>query len=267
MKYIFDHGYHIHSFLSRCSNDPEQTTQRMIRYAKENGLHTLCLADHFWDETVPGASAWYQLQGYSLIQKAKPLPQDETVKFLFGCETDLDRHLTLGVAPEHFEWFDFLVIPTTHLHMKGFTITEEDFSSIERRKECWINRLAGLLDMPLPFHKIGIAHLTCPLVVPKNHEGYLQLLESLPEEELLRLFAKAAELGVGIELNCTDMSFHDNEADIILRPYRIAKHCGCKFYCGSDAHHPDKFDRAKDVFERAIRLLGLQETDKFHIIK
>jgi histidinol phosphatase-like PHP family hydrolase len=80
-----------------------------------------------------------------------------------------------------------------------------------------------------------------------------------------RLFKKAAEVGVGIELNACDMCFTDEEADIVLRPYRIAKQCGCKFYCGSDAHHPDELDNAKAIFERAIDLLELTEEDKFVI--
>ena len=38
MRYIFDHDYHIHSWISSCSRDPEQTLERMLRYAQENGL-------------------------------------------------------------------------------------------------------------------------------------------------------------------------------------------------------------------------------------
>lgn len=70
---------------------------------------------------------------------------------------------------------------------------------------------------------------------------------------------------MGIELNMSDMSFEDSEADQVLRMYRIAKSSGCKFYCGSDAHHPEKFDTAAEVFNRAIDLLGLEESDKFQI--
>ena len=61
------------------------------------------------------------------------------------------------------------------------------------------------------------------------------------------------------------MGFADEEADVVLRPYRIAKDCGCKFYCGSDAHHPKNLDCAKARFERAIDMLELTEKDKFII--
>ena len=61
------------------------------------------------------------------------------------------------------------------------------------------------------------------------------------------------------------MNFAEEEADIVLRPYRIAKSCGCKFYCGSDAHHPAGLDKAKAIFERAVDMLGLKEEDKIYL--
>jgi histidinol phosphatase-like PHP family hydrolase len=265
MRFTFDHDYHIHSWISDCSRDPEQTPERILRYAQENGLGKICLTDHFWDSNVPGASDWYAFQNFDWISRAMPLPQTDDVEFLFGCETDLDKFMTVGVAPDMFDKFAFVIIPTTHLHMQGFTIAEEDAATLEGRANMWLRRLEGLLAMDLPFHKIGIAHLTCSLIVPGDREGYLKLLDMLPEGDLVRLFTRAAEVGVGIELNSYDMKFADNEADTVLRMYRIAKHCGCKFYCGSDAHHPEGLDEAKAAFERAIDLLDLQEEDKFHI--
>lgn len=265
MKFTFDHDLHIHSWISKCSKDPEQTPERILRYAREMRLKTVCLTDHYWDSAVPGASGWYALQNLEWISRAKPLPQAEGVEFLFGCETDMDKFTTLGISREAFDLFDFVVIPTTHLHMRGFTISEEDAATLEGRGKQWLSRLDGLLSMDLPFHKIGIAHLTCRLIVPEDRVGYLRVLEMLPEGELVELFEKAAAVGVGIELNSYDMKFADSEADTVLRIYRIAKQCGCKFYCGSDAHHPVGLDEAKAAFERAIDLLGLQESDKFHI--
>ena len=49
-------------------------------------------------------------------------------------------------------------------------------------------------------------------------------------------------------------------------PSVLQKKCGCKFYLGSDSHHPKDFVNAKEIFERAVTLLELSEDDKFHII-
>ncbi len=261
MKFKIDHDYHIHSFLSSCSHDPEQTPERILAYAKELGLSKICLTDHYWDSAVPGASKWYTPQNFDHIKEAKPLPQTEGVAFLFGCETEMDMFNTLGIPPERYDDFDFIIIPTTHLHM-SFTIAPEDRESNKRRAELWVERLDALLDKDLPFHKVGIAHLACPTLNKKSREDYLEVLSLIPEEKMVALFTKAAKRGCGIELN---MIFSDEEADIVLRPFRIAKACGCKFYLGSDAHRTESFDACREKFDRMITMLELTEDDKFHI--
>ena len=188
MGYIVDHDLHIHSQISSCSRDPEQTPERILRYAEENGLTTVCLTDHFWDETVEGASKWYTPQDYAHISAAKPLPQSDKVRFLFGCETELNRFMTVGVSRERYELFDFIIIPTTHFHMKGYTLFEEESANAQTRANAWVKRLDAVLDMDLPFHKVGIAHLTCGLIAPTREE-YLEVLRLLPEEEMERLRA------------------------------------------------------------------------------
>ncbi len=265
MRYQIDHDYHIHSELSSCSRDPEQSPARILQYAQDFGLKKICITDHYWDSAVQGASKWYVPQDFAHIEKAKPLPQAEGIEFLFGCETDMDRFGTVGVPAARFDDFDFMIIPTTHLHMKNFTITEEDIASVETKARLWVTRMEALLAQDLPFRKIGIAHLACCLLHKTPREEYLRLLDLIPAEDMVRVFTKAASVGVGIELNSDDMSFTDEEADTVLRMFRIAKQCGCKFYCGSDAHHPAQLDAAKAIFERAIDYLELTEEDKFHI--
>lgn len=266
MKYVIDNDLHIHSHLSTCSSDPMQTNEGILRYAVENGIRTICLTNHFWDEGVEGASSWYEPQNYEHISSALPLPQDENVRFLFGCETELDKNNTLGISKEKMDLFDFIVIPTTHFHLKNFTMREEDLQSPRTRAAAWIRRFDAVLDKDLPFYKVGIAHLTCRLIAPTREEC-LETIGLIPEDEMKRLFSKAARLGCGIELNSSDMNFAEEEADIILRPYKIAKMCGCKFYCGSDAHKIASFEKAVSIFERAVTLLGLTEEDKFEICK
>ena len=167
----------------------------------------------------------------------------------------------MGIS-KYFDDFDFVIIPTTHFHAQGFSLTDEESFDANSRAKAWVKRFDAVLNTDLPFHKIGIAHLTCGLI-GRTREEYLEILRLIPENEMKQLFEKAARLGVGIELNADDMEFTDEETDIVLRPYRIAKDCGCKFYCGSDAHHPDRFETVKAIFERAIDLLELTEEDKF----
>lgn len=263
MKYVVDHDYHIHSLLSPCSNDPEQTNERILQYAKENGFKQICIADHHWDEDVPGDEIWVG-QGYDKISRALPLPQAENIKFLFGCEADMKYDYQIGLAPEHYNRFDFVIIALTHLHFTGYAITEELSKTIEGRVETWIKKFEALLSMDLPFHKMGIAHLASGLI-GQTREQTFEILRMIPEEKLMELFTKAASLGVGIELNACDMLFNDQQADAVLRIFESAKKAGCKFYLGSDAHHPKDLLEAKKLFEKAVDCLSLTEEDKYHI--
>jgi len=265
MRFVIDHDYHIHSQLSACSSDPEQTNERILQYALDNGLHTICLTNHFWDENLPGAIPDYQRQNFEHICSAKPLPKAEGVSFLFGCETELDKNLTLALSPQRYGEFSFIIAPSTHMHLNGFTIAHEDKCDTGRRIKLWQERLEYILSRDLPFYKVGIPHLTVLHIAGGSREVRLEMIESFGEQMLKRIFTKIAELGAGIELNAADMKFPDEDAEIIMRPYKVAKSCGCRFYLGSDAHHVPRFLEAKSIFDRAIDLLDLKESDKYRI--
>ena len=262
MKFALDHDYHIHSHLSLCSNDPEQSNDAILTYAKAHRYRDICLTDHYWDEKIDGASAFYRPQNTPHIMEALPLPQDESVRFHFGCETDMDKHRRIGITPETMEKMDFIIIPTTHLHMSGFTIDECDFS-LERRRVQYIERWEALLAADLPFHKVGIAHLTCRLVAKMPPEAHLELFRDISDATYRDLFRETAKRGAGVELNFPIEQYEGEAREIILRPYRIAKECGCRFYLGSDAHHPKELAGAFARFEEIVSALELTEDDRF----
>ncbi len=45
MQFKINHDYHIHSNLSSCSNDTEQSIENIFTYAKENNYHEICLTN------------------------------------------------------------------------------------------------------------------------------------------------------------------------------------------------------------------------------
>ena len=274
MRYVVDHDFHIHSRLSICSKHPEQTPENILKYAEKNGLRKIVLTDHFWDESVPmgippledgtfpKVVSFYQRQGYPHIKENLPLPQGKNTKFLFGAEAEITYKHQIGVSERVLSELDFIIIPPTHLHMTYFAISEEDAKLPEARARVLLGKMRAILSAPLPFKKIGIAHFACSLIAP-THDEYLEVLRLLPEKELKEIFTRAADCGVGIELNQKDFAYADSEADIVLRPFLIAKSAGCKFYLGSDSHNPDGFKNAIARFNRAIDELSLKETDKF----
>lgn len=264
MKYVIDNDMHVHTHLSICSRDKEQTPENILKIAKERGLKTVCITDHYWDEALPVNTKynwWYEKQNYPYIAQSLPLPKDEEVKMLFGCEADLDSSYNVGISPNRFNDFDFIIVSTTHFnHMTG---EEWENCTDKQLADFWVKRLEAVLSADLPFKKVGIAHLACPLVKQGDRQGYLKVLDIISNEDMVRLFTKASKLGIGIELNYCDIRCEDQEVDTVFRMFKIAKECGCKFYLGSDAHERHAFDGANQAFSRAIDILDLKEEDKF----
>ena len=198
MEFLIDHDYHIHSRLSLCSGCDEQTPENLVKYAEQNGFSRMVLTDHFWDETIPSGFAWYEAQDYPHVSLNLPLPRSGKVCFKFGCETDMDRNFRIGITNEMVEKFDFVVIPTTHIHMKNFTYNEADESLLCRRA-LYVHRFARLLEQNLPRRKIGLAHPTCELAAPPAPEGecafedHIRLLDGISDLTFLDLFKGAAE--------------------------------------------------------------------------
>ncbi len=263
MRFIADHDFHIHSTVSPCCHDEKQTPQAILDYAIKNGLNKICLTNHLWDESVESEAEWHEMQRFECLKSVLPLPQAEGVSFLFGAEADMDYNYVLGVSEEALEMLDFITVPTTHMHLAGNTVRKR-IETPEEASQIWVQRLDALLTKDLPWHKIGIAHLTCGHIFKGRTPEVISLLT---DDELYRLFSACAQKGAGIELNMKTLSMSDEEKQILLRPYYIAKDCGCKFYLGSDAHKREALYNAKENFEDIITLLNLTEDNKFLLCK
>ena len=263
MRFIVDHDIHIHSTISPCCHDENQTPQAILEYAVKNGYKKICLTNHLWDEAVESEAEWHDGQRFSCLCSALPLPQAEGVDFLFGAEADMDYNFVLGVGEKALEKLDFITVPTTHMHLAGNTVREK-IQTPEEAVPLWFQRLYKLLEKDLPWHKIGIAPLTCGHILKGKTAEVVKLL---PENELYNVFSLCSQKGVGIELNVKTLAMSEEEKSIIMKPYFIAKDCGCKFYLGSDAHRVDALLDAKENFENVVTLLGLEEKDKFPFVK
>jgi histidinol phosphatase-like PHP family hydrolase len=261
--FSIDHDYHIHTHLSTCSGDPEQTVENITRFARQNGMHTICITDHLWDDSVPGASAWYRPQNIAHIQQSLPLPKGENPRVLFGCETEYLGGTKLGLSPEHFDLFDFIIVPLNHFHMVDF-VRPSSYDTPEKIADLLLTRMEEVAKLPLPWHKIGIAHPTCSLVFREGNEA--DVYRAMDPERLASAMKTFADKGAGIELNSSSFSGnwrqHENEH---LKIYRAARDTGCKFYCGSDSHKPKALSRTFRNLPVVIELLGLKDEHVFHI--
>ncbi len=259
MRFIADHDFHVHSTVSRCCHDKNQTPEAILNYAKENGFRKICLTNHFWDKNVRSEAEWIDEHDFSFVSSVLPLPKSDGTEFLFGCETDMDFNNVLGVGEERFDAFDFIIVATTHLHLDGNTVRTK-ITSPEEAAYHWIDKLENLLLKDLPFNKIGIAHLTTGHIL-KNRTA--EALSMISDSTMYSIFKECSRKAVGIELNVKTSDMPDEQKEIFLRPYYIAKECGCKFYLGSDSHKTSALVTSKENFENVVTQLKLEESDKF----
>ncbi len=255
---------HIHTHLSSCSRDPEQNPKAIIEWAAQNGLDTICFTDHFWDETIPGASDWYKpqdLQHIEAIREQIPL-STLGVKVLVGCETEFIGGKTVGISRAVADKMDFINLPFDHFHMKDF-VCPHTIKTVEQVAELWLIRFDEVLELDLPWHKIALAHCNDILGFKPQMKAIFEILLNDNKRELQRLFIRCATQGTKIEINtsvCSSPVWQD------LFSYHkaffsIAKDSGCLFTFGSDAHHPKALNNILPASSVAKRL-GLE---KHHI--
>ena len=70
-----------------------------------------------------------------------------------------------------------------------------------------------------------------------------------------------AEIGVGVELNASDLP--KKRLPYIVKIYGAMKAAGCRFYCGSDAHSVPAMDNIGQNLPEIVGALGLEASDRW----
>lgn len=261
MPFTIDHDLHCHSRLSSCSGNAGQTVEALLQHAKQHDYTVQCVTDHLWDELVPGASDWYAPQNIAHVRQSLPLPADEQVRMVFGCETEYCGGTKLGLHPSHYDDFDMIVIPPNHFHMKNF-VRPDCYNTEEKIADLFVERLEQISQLDLPWKKVGIAHMICSLIFSEGDECLVYRL--VDEARFRAVMRKLAQRGVGIEINCSCFApgWRAHEDDY-LRLYRLAKEEGARFYLASDAHQPESLSLVPERAPEIVSLLGLTEEHQF----
>ena len=257
------HDLHCHSFLSAFCEEESCTAPAIFALAKAMGYDTLCLTDHMWGPAVPGSSDWYAPQTPEHVLSACRYAEGYGLRCLVGCETEYGC-AGLALAPEHFDLFDFVAIPPNHMHFEGL-VRPAGLTGTENMAALFTDRLDEISRLAVPMEKTGIAHLTCRLLY---REGTVaEVVRRMDEKRLKAIFRRFADRGAGIELNAVAFRELDDSPAEILLLYSIAKDCGCRFYCASDAHRLSSYRRVEEVLPRVVAALGLTAEDRYVIPK
>jgi histidinol phosphatase-like PHP family hydrolase len=255
------HDVHMHTYLSRCSNDPDFLPPAIIEKSKANGIRLLGFTDHMWDKSMPGGdNDVYRNQDYEHVNKIHNMMPDkiEGIKILFGCETEYYGKGRIGISKETAAKFDFVIAPTNHT--LTFYAKEEKLTTAMEIAKDLIKRLKEVLSFNVA---TGICHPMLPL-------GFFnigdEIFNSISNEEFNECFSMAREKGVSLEINsCTFPGIYDRGTtgftdEAYMRFFTLAKEAGCKFHFGSDSHSLEDIDRLQKL-EPYLDLLKITEDD------
>ena len=256
-----DHDLHVHTSLSACCADGQSTPAKIIQRAADTGLRLIGFADHMWDRTRPGASDWYRPQDLDHVVRTRELIPEDTcgVRVLVGCESEYCGDGKVGISPEAAAELDFVLLPMSHLHMKGFveppgTDTARDVADL------MVRRFREVVGLGLA---TGIAH---PFLPCGHVDEVDEIIGCIADGQFTECFGLAADAGVSIEITlgffpgCRGPEpdgFHD---DTFLRVLSLAKETGCRFHFASDAHRLDGIGDVRKLVPY-VNALGLTRAD------
>jgi histidinol phosphatase-like PHP family hydrolase len=226
---MIDHDLHVHTTLSDCCHDENAVPEAILRRAAEVGLKTIGFADHLWDSAVAGASDWYAPQDLDHILQIRERIPDDTfgVRVLVGCETEFLGGRHVGISPDAAAKLDFVLVPTTHFHMKGFVVPE----SLQASKDVAAKMVERFKEAVALEVTTGIAHPFMPLGVG---DRLGEILDCISDAAFEDCFGAAADRGVSIEVH--HGMARDSGDGPFLRILSIARQAGCVFHFASDAH-------------------------------
>lgn len=240
---------HVHTSISLCA---ERTADplKYIEYGAANGLKTIGFANHYWDEDIPGATPWYQLQNTEHIMQIFGQLGDRSrfpIKVLIGCETEY-AHGTLGISEKKAEMLDYVLVPHSHTHMNGFVLP--DYCNTPEKHADYLVRSF----YEVATHRMAKDYITCivhPFVpVGRSFGEITEILSNIPDERYFECACAAKENDILIEINtdCFLPSVVDDDAFAeYKRFFAQCKRAGCRFCAGSDKHDLVK-DKESDPF-------------------
>ena len=252
---------HIHTHISDCA-ERDATVERYIAVAKREGLKTLGFSDHLWDDTVADPPNWYRPQNVAHVLKLKKEIAEQKcadIKILFGCESEFTGDGVLALSEEHFELFDYVLVPHSHTHM--VRVMPREYADDHRlHAKFLMDSFMRLVEHPLASRITAVAH---PFAPGTKHERFNDVQSHIPDSYLREAFSAAKEKGIAIELNGSCLTYLPDEKISqceYVRIYSIAKQCGCRFTYGSDSHSPD-FLRKLPLIEGFFRQCGITDED------
>lgn len=250
---------HCHTKLSLCASRDAEIDD-YVRYADEGGLEVIGFTDHAWDKGLGYPIDFYARQDYErLFERVKP--SGHKVKILFGAEGEYAGGI-LGVRRETMKKLDYIIIPHSHTHMKGFVLPES-CDTHQKHGRYLFDSFVSLLNHPDIDCVFGIAHPFDPC--GNKWDETNEILSYITDKEFEYCGKLAADKGVFLEFNTSSaFKYPEDKAENsgFARFFTNAKKGGAKFFLGSDNHKPvENNDNKIYRWEERAKPYGLDEGD------
>lgn len=258
---------HTHTFLSNCASKTNANPIDYVIAAKQNGLAAIGFSDHSWDSSIEGASAWYKKQPFERLKATKELIKNSDVdlsgiKIVYGAETEYAGGI-LGVGEKAASELDYIIVPHSHTHMRGFVLPE-GWESPKKHAEYLIKSFYEVCTHPNRKLFFGIAHPMFPVGLKQEDAEFI--FSNIKDTNMEECLYAAKENGIFLELNASSIKTINEESlkdSFYARFFSIAKQVGNEFFMGSDKHQvipsgkPDNFMKINTYIDK----LGLQQSD------
>lgn len=250
--------WHIHTFYSGCSNDPEQNPENIFKKATELGLKAIGFADHLWqnpdkttwpkDLTETNAEIIEQLR-----EDIKKVPVPDGLQVFLGAEAEMTGPNQFSITKDFADSLDFVLMPSNHIHLNFVQ------KPTIRTPETYID---FLLERFVSGAKSGLATIMAhPMIPYANMDLFAPGILNCPAQKMVDSFGEAADRNIFFELNQTYVK-EENSADeaAVIKIIQCAKTAGCRFTFGSDAHHLRNFSTFLKM-EKVAAAAGLVPED------
>jgi histidinol phosphatase-like PHP family hydrolase len=234
---IITQDLHVHTNLSPCASR-EATVESFFDAMIGNGISTVGIADHLWDESMPNPCPGRTPavgMGPVLELKEKLKSMDtKGLRILVGGETEYDyKNRGVAISEESAAKLDFLLVPNAHTHL---TMPKEWWNDKKKHARFTVDAWFDIINSNIAKYTTAIPH---PFVTGAPEEVTTELSDATLRECMIA--AKEADIAVEINsaalLSMTKTRSIKELLDLdAMRILSIAKECGCKFTFGSDAH-------------------------------
>lgn len=259
---MINYDIHIHTHLSSCGAR-DAFMQDYINAASELGLELMGFADHAWDDSINGASPWYAPQTYKrLIARKEELKtlDKKGINVLLGAEGEYANEL-LAIGDSAAEFVDYILVPHSHTHMKGFVLPSDCVGNPEKHASYLVKSFISLCNHEKRNMFFGIVH---PMSPCGETEEYTEKIFSFITDEMLKECACAAsENKVALEVNLSEFKKIPPEQlhqHCYNRFFDACKRAGCEFFMGSDAHAVKAFVDNHGLKNGIVDALGMDES-------